>query len=212
MLSHPVYHRRQVERGFADPARQCGTMQIKAGAIINLTLPVERQMIRVFADQHMSKRPFGGQCALDQMRGGPGLSNDALAGRAGIFRSDRHEDTQLGGHDIKALGTVFADPHHLAAAAGAKRAVRLDELLNPWQVFGQIAKVAFGLLGLFVRCILLQAGLIFLGLGNCHLKVFESELAIVKGELFGLLAVKRVVQFLDQMLKLRIGLLEDRDL
>jgi len=103
--------------------------------------------------------------------------------------------------------------NHLTTAAGAENAVRLDDLLDTRQIFGQIAKIAFGLGCLFAwRIVLFQASLLFLGLGNRHLKVFKSELALVGGQLFGPLTVKGVAHFFDQLFQSRIGLADRRDL
>ena len=158
-------------------------------------------MIRIFGDQHMGNGAFGRQRSLDQMGRSFRLGDAALAAGAGIFRPDRHKDTQLGRDDIKALGPLLTNAHHLATAARAKNAVRFDDVLDAGQLFGQIAKVAFRLCGLLARGIVLRAGLLLFGLGNRHLELFKAQLAIVRGKLFGLLGVKGMAQFLDQMLK-----------
>ena len=43
--------------------------------------------------------------------------------------------------------------------------------------------------------------LLFLGLGEGNLEVFERQLPVVLAQLFGFLAVDRVIQLGDQMLK-----------
>jgi len=56
--------------------------------------------------------------------------------------------------------------------------------------------------------VLIQAGLLFLSLGNGHFKVFKTKLTFIFRQLFGLLAIQCLMQFFDQMLKPGIGLPE----
>jgi len=208
MFGHSIHDRRQVERRLADPAGQRGTIDLQARTAQHLSLAVERRMIGVFADQHMGNGPLGRQPTLDQVGRRFGLADPTLAGRAGVFGAHRHDDPQLGGDDVEPFRAILADPLHLATAAGAGSVVRLDDRLDPGQVLGQIAKIASGLVGLFARRVILQLGLMFLGLGHRHFEVFKAKLAFVRGELFRLLAIKRVAQFPDQMFQPRIGLVD----
>lgn len=75
---------------------------------------------------------LGRMCLRDSLR----------AAAAGVFRAPRHQHPELGGDHVEPLGYVFADPGHLAAAAGALRAGRLDHPLDPRQMRWQMATVA----------------------------------------------------------------------
>ena len=63
MLGQPIDDGLQVERGlansvWANPISQHGAVQIKTRPRQDLALTIERQMIGIFAGQHMGERPF----------------------------------------------------------------------------------------------------------------------------------------------------------
>lgn len=101
-------------------------------------------MVGVFADQHMCDSPFGRQTTFDQSGGGRCLCNTIGAGAAGVFGADGNDHTQLRGHDVQSVGAVLADLVHQPAAARANKAVGFDDLLDPRQILGQVAAIAFG--------------------------------------------------------------------
>ena len=96
---------------------------------------------------------------------------------------------------------TFTDLDHVGAAAGADLVLRLDHLFDPRQVVRQMAKIALG--WGTPRCaigIADDAGInCGLGFGNGLLKVFKGQLACVRIQLFGLLAVEGMTQFSDAL-------------
>jgi hypothetical protein len=91
-------------------------------------------MVGVFGDEHLGERAVGGQPALDQPGRSGGLHHDVLAGSAGVFGPADHQNPDLGGHDVEALGHVLADAMHRAGAARACRALDVNQGLDPRQV------------------------------------------------------------------------------
>ena len=142
MLSQPIDHGREMERRLSDPACERGAVQIKPGAAHDLRLPVKRQVIGVFRDQHMGDGALGRQRSFDQMRRRRRLGDAVLADAAGVFRADCDDDPELSRHDVEALRSVLADPRHVAAAAGTERALGLDYPFDPRQLLRQAAEIA----------------------------------------------------------------------
>ena len=144
MDGQAVDHGHQVERRLADPARQRRAVEVEACPAHDLALAVERCMVGVFGDQHMREGALRRQGALDQPRVRRRLDDPALAGGTGIARPHGRDHPELRRHDVETLGAVLADLHHLAAAAGAERAVGLDHHLAARQLLGQPAEIALG--------------------------------------------------------------------
>jgi len=94
-------------------------------------------MVGVFRYQHMRHRRLGRDAAFDEARRSRRLHHDLLASPAGIFWAARDDHTELGRHDVEALGNVLAHDvqHSLAARADLVRDV--DDLLDARQVSGQ---------------------------------------------------------------------------
>lgn len=59
--------------GATHPISKGGAVKIDALAAVDLGLPVERQMVGVFSDQHMGDRCLGRHAARDQPRRCGGL-------------------------------------------------------------------------------------------------------------------------------------------
>lgn len=91
-------------------------------------------MVGIFGDHDVGDQRLGRQAAFDQTRFGLGLDDAGARLRAGILRTDGHQNPKLSRHDVETLRHILADLHHLAAAAGTRPAVRLDYFLNPRQV------------------------------------------------------------------------------
>ena len=145
---------------------------------VDLGLPVERQVIGVFGDQHLGDRRLGRQAALDQPRRRGRLHHDVLASPAGVFGPAHDQHPELRRHDVEALAHVLADPMQRAPAAGAGMIVDIDHHLDARQMCRQRSAVhpalggADGALG---RCRLFALGL---GGGNDLLGLFQSRAAI----------------------------------
>jgi len=56
----------EFEGGATDPVSLGGAVEVDALAAVDLCLPIERQVIRVFADQHMGDRSLGRHAARNQ--------------------------------------------------------------------------------------------------------------------------------------------------
>jgi hypothetical protein len=96
---------------------------------------------------------------------------------------------------------TLADLDHIGAAAGADLVLRLDHLFDPRQVVWQMAKIALGRRSpRFAVGIVDDTGInCGFGFSDGRLKVFKCQLACVRVELFGLLAVKGMAQFGDAL-------------
>ena len=158
----------------------------------------------------MRQQTFGRKATLDQAGRCPG---DAfLAGPAGVLRPHGDDDPKLGGNDVKPLGAVLADAHHLAAAARAVSALGLDHLLNPWQVGRKMAEVALGARALRTRRPRGARRDLFFDLGKRAFELLESEREWVGMELLGLPPVHCLPQLVQQMFETAVVLGERGDL
>jgi hypothetical protein len=110
----------------------------------HLALPIQRQ-IPAEALRH-DPGDEGGRChpALDHPTGCRCLDNARLAATAGIFRAHGGDDAQHGGYDVDRFADILADAVHGALAAGALRAVRLDDLCHTREMLGQATDVPPG--------------------------------------------------------------------
>ena len=111
-----VMDRAKLEGGTADPVGQGGSVELHALATVDLGLAIERQVICVFADQHMRHRRLGGHTARDQPRWRGRLDDPIRARAAGIFGTAGDDDPELGGHDIQPFRDIFPDAVQAAAA------------------------------------------------------------------------------------------------
>ena len=187
MLGQPIDDGLQVERSLANPISQNGAVQIKTRPRQDLALTIERQMICIFADQHMGERRFRRQPAYDQMGGRWRLGHPVGASPAGIFRAHGDDDAELGGDDVQPLCAVFADLVQDAAATRAHQAVRFDDLFNARQRGRQIADGALcDRLGCrSVTWWLGRAGFLFrLNLGQGNRQILKGQLPLILGQLF----------------------------
>ena len=122
----PPGQRRQVIASRADPSGQRRAVQLDTGPGEDLRLPVQGKVVGIFGDKDLRDQRLRGQPAFDQMRRRGRLRDTLRTGPAGIFGTDRDDYPELRRHAVKALGAVFADSHHLAAAARTLKARRLD--------------------------------------------------------------------------------------
>jgi len=190
-----------VEPGLAAPARQGRAIKINPGAGVDLGLTVHRQVISIFAHQHVRDQRLGRQPALDEVRRRQRLNDARLACPTCILWADGDDHLELRRDDIETLGAVLADLRHLTAPARAERGGWPDHTLDPRQVLRQAAYIAlsrittFGWITRLNRCI---------RLGDRRLQVFEQKVELVGIEFLGALCVKSLVELLHQILKARI--------
>ena len=135
---HPVDDRGEVEADLAAPGRQRGSVEIDTPPA------VMRKMIGVFGHRHMGERAVGRQTALDQPVGRISLNDTRIATAAGIARADRDDDLETGGSDVEPLTAIFANLHHLGAAARADLVLGRDHLLDARQMVWQMTEIALG--------------------------------------------------------------------
>ena len=152
-------------------------------------------MVRVFGHADMGQCALHGQPALDQMHRCQRLHNTALLVRAGVLWPDGHDYFWLRGHNLQPLGTVLADPHHIPTSARTGNAVRFDDLFNPFQVIGQIAKVALRPFARLARRGHLDGFGLCLDLRLGDFNILERQLALIFGQLLRALAIDQLVQF-----------------
>ena len=133
----------------------------------------------------MGERAFGGQAAFDQPIGRVRLHNTRVATATGVAGANGDDDLEAGGNDVEPFGAVFANLHHIGAAAGTGLLRGFDHLLDARQVVGQMAKVALGwrasgfAIGIaFSHCI--PRGL---GLGDRRFQILKCQLARIGRQL-----------------------------
>ena len=157
-------------------------------------------MVCVFGDRDMRQRALGRQRAFNQPGSRLGLGHAVGAGAAGIFWTDRYDYAELCRNDVQPFCLILANPVHLPTATRTFQTVWLDDLFDPGQILGQIAKVAIDRGAFLTRRWKRRMGIIRRGLTllDCNRQIFERELALVFGQLLGFPAVQRVAQFFDQ--------------
>jgi hypothetical protein len=161
----------------------------------------------------MGECAFGRQPTLDQPVWCRGLADARVTTPAGVFGPDGDNDLEPGWDNIQSFRTIFADLDHVGATARAYLVLGLDHLFDPrppliecvhsiagQRVIRQMAKIALGRRSpRFAVGIADDTG-INCGFGDGRLKVFKSQLARVRIQLFGRLAVKGMAQFGDEVI------------
>jgi hypothetical protein len=102
----------------SDPLGHRGTLQLDTFARVNLHLPIQRQVVGVFGDQHVREQPRSGKATLDRPRRRCHLY-DALALRAGELRAHVLGHAEARRHVFENLGHVLADLAHRRPTVGA---------------------------------------------------------------------------------------------
>ena len=150
----------------------------------------------------MGERAFGRQPAFDQPVRCVGLNDASIATAASIARADRDDDLETGGNDVEPFSSVFANLHHVGAAAGTDLLRGFDHLFDARQMVGQMAKVALGgRASDFAISITFDQRLTRgLGFRDGRFQIFKGQLALVGRQLLGPLAIKRMAQFGDQVI------------
>ena len=193
-------HRPQMPGGPSDPVGQGRAIQADALPGIDLSLPVERQMISIFRHQHLRDQRVGGQPALDHARRS-GRLHHSLAGAAGVFGSTHDQHAQLRRHDIEPLGDILADAVQGVAAAGTGRILDVDDRLHPRQMGRQRSPVpaSFGRSALALG----RIGLIVLGFrgGLSLFGFFQPQQQLIFGQALGPAAEAVTLHRLDDLLQ-----------
>jgi hypothetical protein len=138
------HQRTQLEGGAADPAGHGRAGKLDTFTGIDPCLPVERQVIAIFADQHMGEQTGTRPAALDGQVGRRGLM-DRLARAARDLGAHMLDHLEVAGHIFQHFALVLAKHPHLAAARRTSRRRRMRDGLAR-QVLRQLAAGRFALL------------------------------------------------------------------
>jgi hypothetical protein len=148
---HVVDDGHQVEAGAPDPVAERAAVEVEPLPLEDPGLAVKRKVVAELRDDDPGDQPLGGQPAGHDMLGRMRLRHGLRAAAAGVSGAPRHQHLELRRDHVEPLGDVLADPGHLAAAAGAKRAGRLDHPLDPGRCGRQMPAVALRLAGCLPR-------------------------------------------------------------
>ena len=130
------HQRRQQLARAAHPVRQRRAFQLHAFARVNLFLPIQRQVIAVFRDQHVRQQSRSGQAARDRTARRFRL-HDLVAARAGQLRPHLPDHFEARRNVLQDLRNVFAQRLQLAAAVRTGRLLRQNLPRLARQLFRQ---------------------------------------------------------------------------
>lgn len=178
-------------------------------------LSIQRHVLGMFGHRDLGQKRLGGPTAFQQMRGGLRLHHTSAPLGAGVFRAHGDDDLIASRDAIQPLAPVLSDPDHVAAAAGARKAVRLDHALDAWQAFGQRTRLAGRSRHTFLRVRfagrhpLLKGRDLCLGLGDGGFLILQRQFQLRRVQLLGFRPELRApviqnlaFQLLDQRLQL----------
>jgi hypothetical protein len=192
-------NRSQQEGGAAHPVSKGRTIEIDALPGVDLGLAVERQVVGVFGDQHLSDGRLGRKAAFDQPRRCRRLNHDVLTRPTGVFGPPDHQNPELGRHDVETLGAIFADYMQRPTAARAAVIFDVDDHLDPRQVDRQRTTIGPTLGGarltLSRRFGLLIGFIVSRGL----LDLFKAKQQLILGKRLGPSAEPMTLHLLDDL-------------
>lgn len=206
-----VTQRRQPPCSPPNPVGERRAVRRNALPRIYLRLAIERQVVGIFADEHMRDQRLGRQPALDDAMRRRSLHWRRIASAASLARAAGHQHAKRGRDDIKPFRDILADDMQRTATAGAGLAVDINDLLDPFEVGGKPAPVG-------VAC--LRCTQLFRIEPSLHPAKRRADLFEGKGELIGIellgactetMPLKRVddrVQSLDLMPGIGVGAFE----
>jgi hypothetical protein len=102
----------------AYPSGQRRAVQIDAFAGIDLRLPVERHVVGILRDQHISEQPRPDESSIDRPRRCRSL-HGPVVGVAAQLRAHMADDLEAGSYALQHLGEILAQLAQSAAAVGA---------------------------------------------------------------------------------------------
>lgn len=118
-----IGQRLQQGGGFADPVGQGGAVEVEAVTLEDLALAVERQMIGIFAHQHMGEETRTRPTALDGA-GRQRSLDEPLAARTGQPRPHDPVHDEAARDVFQLLGHVLADPAQASALGVSSTSIR----------------------------------------------------------------------------------------
>ena len=101
---------------------------------VDLGLAVEWQVVTELGDDDLGDQGLGRQTARHDVLRCMGLHDSTGTAATGVSGAAGHQHPQLGRNDVEPLGDILADLRHLATAARAQRAFRLNHPFNPRKV------------------------------------------------------------------------------
>ena len=208
---HVIDDRHQVETGAADPVAERAAIQIDPLSLEDLGLAVKRKVVAELGHDDPCDEQFRRQPAGHDMLGRVRLCHGLRAAAAGVFGAPRDQHPELRRDHVQPLGQILADLRHLAAAAGAEGAGRLDHALDPGQMRRQMATVALRLAGRFPACPLQRRlGLLLRGLEHAlgQFGILEGQVELVGRQLLGALAELLALRRAQDIFQPAIGFLQ----
>ena len=127
-------------------ARQSRVVEMDAVTRQDLHLPVQRREPSELRDHRVGHQSGRRHAVLDQPRQRLRLYHCAFTAPAGLFPGTMRSTRMDRWNDVEHLADVPANLAQAALAARAGRRRGLDDLLAAWQMLGQRANVALGLL------------------------------------------------------------------
>ena len=122
-----VDERAQQPGRLADPVGHRRPVEVDALAGVNLRLTVQRQVIAIFGDQHMTEPPGAGPAAVDGQARHRRLRH-RLAAPAGKRRADVADHLEPAGDVVQRLGDVLAHLAHRPAAGRTDARRRVHDI------------------------------------------------------------------------------------
>ena len=199
MREKPLMNGPQMPGGTTDPIGERRTIKHDPLPRVDLRLPIQRQVIGVFGDQHMRDGCFGRQAAFNQTRRRGGLRDRALASATGVFWTARHQHAEMRRHDVEPLGDILANLMQQPFAARTGFVVDINDNFDARQMSGQSAAIDAA----FPRRLLtLGRGFGFRlrrRAGFRLLDLFEREQHLVFGQRFRATTKTMALQLLDDL-------------
>jgi hypothetical protein len=131
--------------GLADPVGQSGTIEIKPFAVEDPALAVERQVIGIFADQHVGQETWPRAAPLDGA-GGQRRLDEPFAAGAGQPGTDDPVHDEAARHVFQLPGDILTDPAQAATAIGTCLGARGQLDLHPGDMVRDRTTLGFVLL------------------------------------------------------------------
>lgn len=131
--------------GRGDPITKSRAGEVDAVTQVNVMLTIERQVIGIFADDHLGKQAGSGQTFVDDFFSRGSRHQGLFAGATGIDTADMFEDFERGRDVFELFRDLFANFGQFMAAGGAAGA--FGEGFDPFD--RQILRKGFPTAGTF---------------------------------------------------------------
>ena len=122
-----INQRNQQRADVSDPLRKERTIELNVFTRVDFRLPIEREMISVFTDEHVGQEPGTGHAAFDRAHRRRRL-HDRIATRACELGTHLANHFETHGLKLQHLADVFVQIFEVARALWAVRFLRRDRL------------------------------------------------------------------------------------